>query len=190
MSNRIELEKSYIISKEDEEKIEEKLKLAEFKLVSEENECDTYFSDKNLKFIKDKVCLRTRKINNECLELTYKPKSTEETEKYGKREVNIQLKLEDENDIKFIIEQLGYKEYVSFKKYRKTFSKKVNGFDRNVMIDELDGIGKFIELEILSDIKDKQTMEKELKDFIGEFGFDKLQIKKLPYRDIAKNGTI
>ena len=128
MSNRIELEKSFILDEENEKRIQEKIKQEGFKLVSEEIEEDTYFSDKELNFVKNRVCLRTRKINDDHLELTYKPKSTEETEKFGKKEVNIELNVKDYEDVKYIIKQLGYIEYVSFKKYRTTYSKNVNGY--------------------------------------------------------------
>ena len=169
MSNRIELEKSFVLDEENERRIQEKIKQEGFKLVSEEVEEDTYFSDKELNFVKNRVCLRTRKINDDYLELTYKPKSTEETEKFGKKEVNIELNVKDYEDIKYIIKQLGYIEYVSFKKYRTTYSKNVNGIERNIMIDELKGIGKFIEFEVLSEKEDKQKMLSELENFLDEF---------------------
>ena len=186
MSNRIELERSFIITKLDEKRIKEKIEKEDFKLVSEEIEEDTYFSDKDLYFVKNRICLRTRKINDDYLELTYKPKSTEETEKYGKKEVNIQLSVKDYEDIKFIINQLGYITYVSFKKYRTTYSKLVNGIERNIMLDELKDVGKFIELEVLSEKADKQKMLSELEDFIDEFECRNLERKQMPYRDIAK----
>lgn len=186
MSNRIELERSFIITELDEKRIKEKIEKEDFKLVSEEIEEDTYFSDKDLYFVKNRICLRTRKINDDYLELTYKPKSTEETEKYGKKEVNIQLSVKDYEDIKFIINQLGYITYVSFKKYRTTYSKLVNGIERNIMLDELKDVGKFIELEVLSEKADKQKMLSELEDFIDEFECRDLERKQMPYRDIAK----
>ena len=186
MSNRIELERSFIITELDEKRIKEIIEKEDFKLVSEEIEEDTYFSDKDLYFVKNRICLRTRKINDDYLELTYKPKSTEETEKYGKKEVNIQLSVKDYEDIKFIINQLGYRTYVSFKKYRTTYSKLVNGIERNIMLDELKGIGKFIELEVLSEKEDKKKMLSELEDFIDEFECRNLERKQMPYRDIAK----
>ena len=186
MSNRIELEKSFILDEENEKRIQEKIKQEGFKLVSEEIEEDTYFSDKELNFVKNRVCLRTRKINDDHLELTYKPKSTEETEKFGKKEVNIELNVKDYEDIKYIIKQLGYIEYVSFKKYRTTYSKNVDGIERNIMIDELKGIGKFIEFEVLSEKEDKQKMLSELENFLDEFECSNLEEKKKPYRDIAK----
>ena len=186
MSNRIELERSFIITELDEKRIKEKIEKEDFKLVSEEIEEDTYFSDKDLYFVKNRICLRTRKINDDYLELTYKPKSTEETEKYGKKEVNIQLSVKDYEDIKYVINQLGYITYVSFKKYRTTYSKLVNGIERNIMLDELKDVGKFIELEVLSEKKDKQKMLSELEDFIDEFECRNLERKQMPYRDIAK----
>lgn len=186
MSNRIELERSYILTELDEKRIKEKIKQENFKLVSEEIEEDTYFSDKDLYFVKNRICLRTRKINDNYLELTYKPKSTEETEKYGKKEVNIQLNVKDYEDIKYVINHLGYITYVSLKKYRTTYSKLVNGIERNIMLDELKGIGKFIELEVLSEKEDKQKMLSELENFIDEFECRNLEGKQMPYRDIAK----
>ena len=143
MSNRIELEKSFILDEENERRIQGKLEQEGFKLVSEEVEEDTYFSDKELNFVKNRVCLRTRKINYNHLELTYKPKSTEETEKFGKKEVNIELNVKDYEDIKYIIKQLGYIEYVSFKKYRTTYSKNVNGIERNIINVEASPDGKW-----------------------------------------------
>lgn len=186
MSNRIELEKSFVLDKENEKRIQEKIKQEGFKLVSEEVEEDTYFSDKDLYFVKNRICLRTRKINDDYLELTYKPKSTEETEKFGKKEVNIELNVKDYEDVKYIIKQLGYIEYVSFKKYRTTYSKNFNGIERNIMLDELKGIGKYIELEVLSEKEDRQKMLSELESLLDEFECSNLEEKKKPYRDIAK----
>ena len=186
MSNIIELERSYILDEVEEKRIMEKIKQEKFKLVSEEVEEDTYFSDEDMYFVKNRICLRTRKINDNYLELTYKPKSTEETEKYGKKEVNIELKVKDYDDIKYIIKQLGYIEYVSFKKHRTTYTKTINGIERNIMLDELKGIGKFIELEVLSEKENKSKMVSELEDFIDEFECQNLERKQMPYRDIAK----
>ena len=186
MSNRIELEKSFVLDEENERRIQEKIEQEGFKLVSEEVEEDTYFSDKELNFVKNRVCLRTRKINDDHLELTYKPKSTEETEKFGKKEVNIELNVKDYEDVKYIIKQLGYIEYVSFKKYRTTYSKNVNGIESNIMLDELKGIGKYIELEVLSEKEDRQKMLSELESLLDEFECSNLEEKKKPYRDIAK----
>ena len=72
------------------------------------------------------------------------------------------------------------------KKNRKTYNKNINGLEKNIMIDELEGIGKFVEFEVLSKNEDKEKMAYELEKFIEEFECKNLQIKNTPYRDIAK----
>ena len=57
MSNRIELERSFILNEIEEKRIREKIKQENFKLVSEEIEEDTYFSDEDLHFVKNRICL-------------------------------------------------------------------------------------------------------------------------------------
>ena len=180
MSNRLELEKSFVIEK-NLEKLLKKIEKEGFSLASTDTEEDTYFTDKQLEFIQDRVCLRTRKTNEEYLELTYKPRSDSNTERYGKREVNIRINPEDYEDIKYVIE------YVSFKKHRSTYSKVIDGYVHNIMIDNIEGVGDFAEFEILSDDgKDKEILAKKLDMFITLFECNKYKEKTKPYRDIVK----
>lgn len=186
MSNRLELEKSFVIEK-NLEKLLKKIEKEGFSLASTDTEEDTYFTDKQLEFIQDRVCLRTRKTNEEYLELTYKPRSDSNTERYGKREVNIRINPEDYEDIKYVIDRLGYLEYVSFKKHRSTYSKVIDGYVHNIMIDNIKGVGDFAEFEILSDDgKDKEILAKKLDMFIKLFECNKYKEKTKPYRDIVK----
>ncbi len=186
MSNIIELEASYYLD-ENYDNILEKIKLENFKFSEDIIEEDTYFTDKNMLFIQDRICLRTRKINEDFLELTYKPKTDNNTEKYGKREVNLKIDPKDYFDTKYIIEELGYIEYVSFKKHRKVYSKNINNFEYNIMIDQIEGVGSFIELEILANSEEeKETLHDELDIFVEKMGCQNLREKEKPYRDIVK----
>ena len=186
MSHRIELEKSFYLD-DKYEQILNTIKEKNFELTDELVEEDTYFTDKELKFIEDKVCLRTRKTDNKFVELTYKPKTSLETELYGKKETNINLTIEDYDDIKYILKELGYVEYVSFKKYRKTYSKIINNFEYNIMIDKIDGVGRFIEIEILAqDYSNKEEASLQLDGFIKMLGCQDLKVKEKPYRDLVK----
>ncbi len=45
---------------------------------------------------------------------------------------------------------LGYDEYVSFIKHRTVYSKEEFGFEHNIMLDEIEGVGYFAELELIS----------------------------------------
>lgn len=186
MSSRIELEASYHLG-ENYEDVLEKIKDENFKLVEDSVEEDTYFTDKNLEFVKTRTCLRTRKTNEDFLELTYKPKTDNSTEKYGKKEVNLKLDPKDYEDTKYVINQLGYIEYVSFKKYRQVYSKNIDGFEYNIMIDRIDGVGNFIELEILANTEEeKEKLKTELDKFVQRMNCNKLKEKEKPYRDIVK----
>jgi putative adenylyl cyclase cyaB len=186
MASRIELEASYHLG-ENYEDILEKIKEQNFKLVEDSVEEDTYFTDKNLEFVKSRTCLRTRKTNEDFLELTYKPKTDNSTEKYGKKEVNLRLDPKDYEDTKYVINQLGYIEYVSFKKYRQVYSKNINGFEYNIMIDKIDDVGNFIELEILANTEaEKEKLRMELDNFVERMNCNKLKEKEKPYRDIVK----
>lgn len=186
MSNIIELEASYILNENCDE-IYEKIKQEKFKFVSENVEEDTYYTDKQETFIKDRICLRTRKVNEDFLELTYKPKVDNNIEKYGKKEVNIKLQPIDYEDIKYIIKELGYTEYVSFQKERKTYTKNIEGIEYNIMIDKIRDVGSFIELEILTDAEEnKEKLAPKLDEFVQLFNCNKLKEKMLPYRDIVK----
>ena len=186
MSSRIELESSYHLG-EDYDNILKQIQNEGFKLAENSIEEDTYFTDKDLEFVKNRICLRTRKTNEDFLELTYKPKSNDETEKYGKREVNLKLEPKDYEDTKYVIKQLGYIEYVSFKKYRNVYSRRDSELEYNIMIDQIGGIGNFIELEILADANyDKEKLRLKLDEFIQKMNCNKLKEKEKPYRDIVK----
>ena len=186
MANRIELEESFILKNDDREllrKIDEK----GYKFLEQIVEEDTYFTDKAMSFVKERVCLRTRKTNDNRLELTFKPRTDSLTEQYGKKEINIELKIEDYQDIKFMLNSLGFDEYVSFKKDRTVYTKRINGFQHNIMIDKIEGVGSFVELEILANNEEeKEQLHDELDRFVEEFECHKLEEKKAPYRDIVK----
>ena len=148
---------------------------------------DTYYTDKSMSFIKDRICLRTRKTNEEYLELTYKPKTDDNTEKYGKKEVNLSIDPKDSKDVKYVLNELGYDVYVSFKKKREIYSKTINGFKYSVMIDEIENVGRYVELEILAHTEEeKEKLHDELDNFVESMGCNKLREKDKPYRDIVK----
>jgi adenylate cyclase class 2 len=185
MANIIEMEESFVV--DDFENIMKKIQSEGFEFVDENIEEDTYYTDPEEIFIKDRICLRTRKTNDEKLELTYKPKTDNRTEQYGKKESNVAIKVSDYNDIQYIINELGYQKYVSFKKNRKTYTKTIDGIEHNIMLDTIDDVGKYIELEMIVHTKEEQeNSKKELDNFVERMGCSGLKPKDRPYRDIVK----
>ncbi len=183
--NVIELEKGFVLN--DNHLIKEEALEKGFKLAHEVEETDTYFTDKDKEFVRTRTCLRIRRIDSNYMELTYKAKSSQDTERYGKKEVNIQIKPTDYEDLVTVLSGLGYIKYVEFTKYRKVYSKKDNNVEYNIMLDNIKGIGDFVEFEIITheDVSNSER-EKKLADFIDEFNMTNGVEKKKPYRDIAK----
>ena len=183
--NVIELEKGFVLN--DNHLIKEEAIEKGFKLAHEVEETDTYFTDKDKEFVRTRTCLRIRRIDSKYMELTYKAKSSQDTERYGKKEVNIQIKPTDYEDLVTVLSGLGYIKYVEFTKYRKVYSKKDNNVECNIMLDNIKGIGDFVEFEIITheDVSNSER-EKKLADFIDEFNMTNGVEKKKPYRDIAK----
>lgn len=183
--NVIELEKGFVLN--DNHLIKEEAIEKGFKLAHEVEETDTYFTDKDKEFVRTRTCLRIRRIDSNYMELTYKDKSSQDTERYGKKEVNIQIKPTDYEDLVTVLSGLGYIKYVEFTKYRKVYSKKDNNVECNIMLDNIKGIGDFVEFEIITheDVSNSER-EKKLADFIDEFNMTNGVEKKKPYRDIAK----
>ena len=55
------------------------------------------------------------------------------------------------------------------------------------MIDKIDGVGNFIELEILANTEEeKDKLRTELDKFVKKMNCSKLKEKEKPYRDIVK----
>ena len=183
--NVIELEKGFVLN--DNHLIKEEAIEKGFKLAHEVEETDTYFTDKDKEFVRTRTCLRIRRIDSNYMELTYKAKSSQDTERYGKKEVNIQIKPTDYEDLVTVLSGLGYIKYVEFTKYRKVYSKKDDNVEYNIMLDNIKGIGDFVEFEIITheDVSNSER-EKKLADFIDEFNMTNGVEKKKPYRDIAK----
>ena len=183
--NVIELEKGFVLN--DNHLIKEEAIEKGFKLAHEVEETDTYFTDKDKEFVRTRTCLRIRRIDSNYMELTYKAKASQDTERYGKKEVNIQIKPTDYEDLVTVLSGLGYIKYVEFTKYRKVYSKKENNVEYNIMLDNIKGIGDFVEFEIITheDVSNSER-EKKLADFIDEFNMTNGVEKKKPYRDIAK----
>ena len=184
MSNRIEVEEKYFV--QDIQKLESHIKSQEFKLVSCYNETDEYFTDIDSIYVKNRTCLRLRNSNNN-LELTFKGKSNEFLNSYAKIEKNIELKTEQYDDIVDMLKNLGYYSYVFVNKNRKTYTKNIDELVYNVMIDNIENVGSFVEFEILAENFNYSLKElkKKLEEFTFKFKYLNLKVANLPYRDFV-----
>ncbi len=157
------------------------------KLVDISYETDQYFTDIESEYIKNKTCLRIRKVNSKNMEITYKGASKEFTNLYAKCETNINLDIKNYEGVVELLSNLGFYNYVTFDKTRKTYSTKKDDIIFNVMIEDIKGLGSFVEFEILSSVEgiDIEHLKNKLNEFVDNFSSLKLREAILPYRDFV-----
>ncbi len=185
MGNRIEVEEKYFIK--NIEKLNKIIDSEGFRLVNSYKEIDEYFTDIDSRYIKNRTCLRLRNTNDKELELTFKGKSNEFLNSYAKVEKNIELKIDQYIDIEDMLKKLGYYSYVIVNKTRRTYTKNIEKLTYNIMIDNIEDIGSFVEFEILSEDLNYPLKEikKKLEAFIFLFEDLNLEVASLPYRDFV-----
>lgn len=181
---KLETEKKFYLKNEDQfELMVEELGFKKMKIISE---IDEYFTDIESEFVKNRTCLRLRKTNNKELELTFKGRSKDLSNVYAKLENNIKLSLKEYEEIKILFFNLGFYAYSKVEKERQTYTKKEDAITYNILIDEIKGVGNFVEFEILVDLKvDHKIAYQKLNKLIKKFKDIELEEASLPYRDFV-----
>ena len=150
------------------DKVEKSLVRLGAKKVSEETMEDAYFSHPARDFGKTDEALRLRKIADGA-ELSYKgPRIKME---HAKAREEISLRIDNALTVQRILERLGFKEFCVIKKNRKSYQ-----LDKlRVDIDDVDGLGEFVELELLTESPEVSEQLFELA--VKELSLDKLEPK-------------
>ena len=157
------------------------------KKIDDITENDEYFTDLNSIFIKNRTCLRIRNTNNTDMEITFKGKSLELLGQYSKIENNIKVDSNEYDKFVSLFTSLGYYSYVNVDKERIIYNYPSEEYEYNLMIDKLDGIGGFVEFEIIADNNtyQKELLREELNSFVRKFREFNLIEATEPYRDIV-----
>ena len=156
--------------------------------IEDENtsDSDEYFTDINSEYIKNRTCLRIRTTNNKNMEITFKGKSASFSNFYAKSENNINIDINDYSNLVDMLGFLGFYSYTTVTKSREVSNKIEDNIEYNVMIDKVEGIGSFIEFEILSDESiGIKNLTNKLNQFIENFKSLNLEKAMLPYRDYS-----
>lgn len=150
------------------------------------SDSDEYFTDIDSEYIKNRTCLRIRKTNNTNMEITFKGKSINFSNFYAKSENNINIDINDYSNLVDMLGSLGFYSYTTVTKSREVYNKTENNIEYNVMIDKVEGIGSFIEFELLSDESiGIENLTNTLNQFIENFKSLNLEKAMLPYRDYS-----
>ncbi len=172
----IEIEAKYIIDKNLYDDI---IKYLQSKLYDEkqEKQHDVYFSPKHFPFLGgeiDNECLRIRTVCGKKI-LSYK-KFTQKTEDNSSYCIEHEMEITDEDVMTKILEDLRIEKTITVKKFRRSFNVD-NIFE--VSLDEVSGLGYFIELElksedkveegkkILEDLRTKFNLTDDMRDYEG-----------------------
>jgi adenylate cyclase class 2 len=126
------------------DKVEKALSKLGAELVCEEETEDVYFQHPHRDFGETDEALRLRKRDG-VSELTYKgPRMRLE---HTKAREEVTLRTDDPLTAQRIVERLGFKEFMSVRKKRKNFK-----YDKiRIAVDAVDGLGEFIELELITE---------------------------------------
>lgn len=90
--------------------------------------------------------------------------------------------MEDEHKMRQILLALGFRSAAEVKKRRKEYKKE----DLTVCLDELDGLGNYIELEVvLPETESKSATENRLREFLSELSFIRPVIEPLTYLELV-----
>ena len=150
------------------------------------SDSDEYFTDIDSEYIKNRTCLRIRKTNNTNMEITFKGKSINFSNFYAKSENNINIDINDYSNLVDMLGSLGFYSYTTVTKSREVYNKTEDNIEYNVMIDKVEGIGSFIEFELLSDESiGIENLTNKLNQFIENFKSLNLEKAMLPYRDYS-----
>lgn len=172
----IEVEVTFDNSKEEVIK-----KLSKFDYIGEKEICDIYYYDPlrdNLKPESDlrlNETFRLRKTNNSFY-ITYKKQHFD-----GKLWVysdEYETKVEKYDIVKSIIKLLGLEPLIIVHNKRKIYKYE----DYEIELEEVDGLGIFIEVERLSNDSDEMKVKEEIREFIRS-----LKLKNVKELNIGKN---
>lgn len=149
------------------EPIRERLKALKAVLERVDEEFDTYFDHPSRSFARTDEALRVRRTRTGEGSITYKgPKFRSKT----KTRAEVSIPVDDSESLIKVLEQLGFKQVATVIKRREKW--RMEGV--NVYLDEVEGLGKFLELEARVENESRLSeVEEKLFLIIDGLGFDR-----------------
>lgn len=190
----IELKAQYDSSKRPD--LEQYLKEQGFQEVCSFNQQDEYFNHPERDFRTTDEALRLRREQHDdavhCC-LTYKGPNASGI---GQSRRELETRVKDEQKMRQILQALGFHSVAEVKKRRKEYKKE----DLTVCLDELDGLGSYVEIEVVlpesermsapsgpatgTDNRDSNT-ENRLREFLSELSFIRPANEPLTYLELV-----
>jgi adenylate cyclase class 2 len=180
----IEIERKRAL--ESREPLELRLEQSGFVATGPTVETDTYYSRPDVDFLATVECLRVRERDGGC-EVTYKPASDSTTHSaagvIAKQETNVALAdVAQAAHAHALLESLGMIRLAQVEKSRTSY--RVPGRpELSVVVDEVAGLGTFVETEIVSE-GSRQGTVRRLEEVERLLGLSSHPVVTSPYRDL------
>lgn len=157
---------------ENKEEIKQRILEAGGKYIRVETQSDIYFAHPSRDFMKTDEALRIREAGNEYT-LTYKgPK----LDKLTKTREEIEIKLDDPVPMAGVLKMLGFMEVAPVVKTRSHYTLG----DYQVALDEVEGLGHFIEIEKHAD----SYKPEELVELLKSLGVEESKMERRSYLEL------
>lgn len=183
--NMFEVEQKHRIS--DLDKLLDRVGALGARLGEPKQQVDTYYAHPARDFAQTDEALRIRRVGADCF-ITYKGPKLDQTSK-TRRELEIPLAggLEEAQKLAELIEALGFKAAAVVAKQRRTATVDWHGQPVEVVVDEVDRLGQFVELELQADDKGLDQARRSLAELATE-----LQLgpgERRSYLELLQDGT-
>jgi len=171
--------------KVDEREIPRIKKLIEelgFEKIYEEFHHDFYFEHPCRDFKKRDEALRVRILNDDRCIVSYKGPRVKEADFKVREEINTYADV----NVKDLFIKLGFTQIAELKKFREVYRKE----DVSLSIDDVEGLGHYIEIETLSKDSDFRDPHEKINNLIEKLGLKRKNIVKDTYLEMVLKGSI
>lgn len=150
--------------------IEQKLRAWQAKVQPVIQEADHYFNAPDRDFAKTDEAFRLRRIGEQN-RVTYKgPKQGGPTKTRTEIEIKIDSGAKAADDFCRLVQHLGYRPTAVVKKRRAAYDFNRDGFALQACCDEVETLGRFVEIEIVAEPADRQRAQDVLLGIVKELG--------------------
>ena len=138
-------------------------------------EADHYFNAPDRDFARTDEAFRLRRVGPSNY-LTYKgPKQRADVKVRTELEIPLQPGDQAAADMTRLLTHLGYRFVALVKKQRRTAPLERDGFSFTICLDEVDGLGRFAEVEVLAPEDRRADAEKALAALAAELGLSEVE---------------
>lgn len=184
----LEIEQKY--ARADFAAIERRLTEWGARLAEEHEEADHYFNAPDRDFAQTDEAFRLRRIGAANY-LTYKGPKQKAMVKV-RTELEVPLVSGDEMAGQYVrlLQHLGYRPTAVVRKRRRTYQLRRDGLDVAVCLDEVDGLGRFAEVEVVAPDDKSATVHQTVERLAGELGLTEVERRSYLGMTLAARGEL